>query len=253
MWILATWGAIMPSLRKNCPAGDDRVIQVRVRRMKDAVYFREHYLVTTIDAEAPIVTNAGTDYDARLYITPGSLADALAQMALDIDYASFKDQTTIKHKDEKLHTAYYAVWQVLYDKLSTRKAFSRRPSPTGRLTARQPKVQGYPHERIAETVYRTENREWRMKGASPESIANLMREIDAATAGVELPSDEELATVGRDEDARDYWFNQRADDAEFAARSGPTELNGHLDHSSCSHNSTAAARRKCRKRFYGRS
>jgi hypothetical protein len=234
MWILATWGAIMPSLRKNCPADDPRTIQVRVRRIKDAMYFREHYLTHTQDSAAVIVTNAGTDYDGRMYIRPQSLAESLALMALDIDYTSFKDQTEIKHKDKQLHTAYYRVWNALYDVLSTRKAFSPKayinPRRFGKTSAQ---------ERIAETVYRTEKREWRMSGASPETLANLMREIDEATEGVELPSDAELAAT-----AAQFW----TDAGEHA---GPTEVNGHLDHSNCAHDSTRSARKKCRKRFYG--
>ena len=151
MWILATWGAIMPAERKpgTIAPGDTRDIQVRVRRYQDAVYFREHYLRGTVDFDAEIVTQAGTDYDARLYIHRDSLATALAALAMDIDYHTFKSQTEKKHGDKQLHSAYMAVWQALYDRLSTRKAFSRPRTthvwrPTGdttRWTKRTEKVE----------------------------------------------------------------------------------------------------------------
>lgn len=239
MWILAPWGALMPSLRKNTPANDPRTIQVRFRRVKDAVYCQQNYLLSTEDFESPIVTNAGTDYDARIYVRPSSLSLIMVQLAGEIDYTSFKDQTTIKHHDHQLHDAYYKVWSVLYDKLSTRKAFSymrRSAHSTGRSYGKTA-VQ----ERVAETIYRTENREWRMKGASAREMADLMREIDAATADVVLPTEQELAEM-------DHQIHN-----DLERDRGPTEVNGHLDHTKCEHNSTPSARKRCRKRFYGRT
>jgi hypothetical protein len=78
-----------------------------------------------------------------------------------------------------------------------------------------------------------------MKGASDQELAALMRELDNVTEGVELPSDTEI----------DEMFNVEIN----THLRVPTEVNGHLDHARCTHSTSANARRKCRKRFYGRS
>jgi len=218
MWVLTPWGPLMPSLRKNCPADDPRTIQIRFRRVKDAIRCSQVYLRDTVDADSPIVEDAGTDYDARIYVRPESLQWVMYRLCEEIDYTSFKDQTTIKYHDRKLHDAYYAIWQVLYDRLSTRKAFSR-----GRKTYWAERRRSEEQTRIPdEIVYRTENntREWHMKGATPEEMATLMREIDAATGGIEVPTDAEIDAMGE------------------------TLQN---DHSDCAHSDSKSARKRCNK------
>jgi hypothetical protein len=230
MWILATWGAIMPSLRKNCPADDPRTIQVRVRRYRDAVYFREHYLPGTVDFDAEIVIAAGTDYDARLYIEPDSLAAALSTLALDIDYTSFKDQTTIKHKDKTLHDAYYAVWRVLYDRLSTRKAFTRRKTTTNI----QNRVMAEPERWTRRTTERTEEITWkRMTDLSDRELSLLFQDE---------PTDADLREIQVEQSLSETYENEIA-----SSLTGPREISGHLDHTYCDHAPTKTARRRCRK------
>lgn len=87
-----------------------------------------------------------------------------------------------------------------------------------------------------ETVFRTEKSEWRMKGSSPEILAALMREIDASTADIELPSEDELEALGREFDRQqdldhDIWIN---------------------DHSTCTHSTSRHARRRCRQKREGK-
>lgn len=232
MWILATWGAIMPSLRKNCPKDDPRTIQVRVRRLRDAVYFREHYLPGTVDFDTEIITDAGTDYDARLYIEPDSLAAALSTMALDIDYTSFKDQTTIKHKDKTLHDAYYAVWRVLYDRLSTRKAFTRRK----KVTSIENRVMAEPERWTKRVTERTETVEWKkMSQLSDRELALLFQDepTDEDLRGIEAEVAKEIAPI--------------VDVTPPFMGVGPREISGHLDHTYCDHAPTKTARRRCRK------
>lgn len=267
MWILASWGAIMPSRRKNTPKNDPRNIQVRVRRLKDAVYFRDHYLTETLDFDTEIVTNAGTDYDARLYIRQDSLAEALAKMALDIDYTSFKDTTTTKFKDNQLHDAYYAIWRVLYDRLSTRKAFTRRNTSQSHWTNRgaaastKTSVQttnrtGYPpagydapegyeimsRREIVETktvseLTPSQLKLFRMSDMNAHELAALHRDIDNAVGDIELPTDEEVARL-----AAELKLGK-------SMTKGPRWTRDHLDHTLCDHEATKSARRRCRKAF----
>jgi hypothetical protein len=247
MWILASWGAIMPSLRKGCPKDDPRKIQVRVRRLKDAIYFRDHYLTETFDAEAEVVTEAGTDYDARLYVRQDSLGEALARMALDIDYASFKDTTTSKFKDNQLHDAYYAIWRVLYDRLSTRKAFSRYSKAQGHWTNRGAAAQSTPfvettRREVVETkrvseLTPSQLKLFRMSDMNAHELAALHKEIDRATDDIELPTDEEVAKLALE-------LKLGAPIAR-----GPRWTRDHLDHTLCDHDATKSARRRCRKAF----
>lgn len=247
MWILASWGAIMPSLRKNCPKDDPRKIQVRVRRLKDAVYFRDHYLTETVDFDTEIITNAGTDYDARVYVRQDSLAEALAQMALDIDYSSFKDTTTSKFKDNQLHDAYYAIWRVLYDRLSTRKAFSRYSKAQSHWTNRGAAASKTPfvettRREIVETktvseLTPSQLKLFRMSDMNAHELAQLHKEIDNATGDIELPSDEEVAKLAS------------ALGLSAPLVKGPRWTHDHLDHTLCDHESTKTARRRCRKAF----
>lgn len=132
MWIMATRGALMPSLRdpKTIPAGDDRFIQVRARRRSDLEWFRRLYCPEL----GPTVVNAGTDYEVRAYCTHVALGAAVARMVLDIDYRSFKSVSEDVHGDKKLHDAYVRVWWALYDGLSTRRAFSPRREARREMT-----------------------------------------------------------------------------------------------------------------------
>jgi len=241
MWILATWGALMPSLRKNCPKDDPRTIQIRFRRIKDARYLSENYLGRTLDFDSPIVTDAGTDYDARIYVRPDSLQSVMSKLATEIDYTSFKDQTEKKHGDKQLHDAYYAVWRVLYDKLSTRKAFTRpRTSRWSYGDFKGNRTTSVVVDEVTRRTKRTtiepapEPIEWRkMSELSTRQLALLHQEIDAATADVDLPSDEELDKLAEMINEWPRWDEKR----------------NQLDHTGCEHPKTKSARRICRRQY----
>ena len=133
MWVLTSFGAFMPALRhaKDVKDGDNRLLQIRARRVNDLVIMKRLYLPNASE----IVRNAGTDYEARVYCTHQEWAEAMRQMSMDIDYTSFKN-TTDRWHDNQLHRAYMSVWSTLYTILGTRRAFDieydYRPSPRKR-------------------------------------------------------------------------------------------------------------------------
>lgn len=228
-------GLFMPALRPDWESLEEGQpeLQIRSRRKIDLLNLRrfmaEHGQTLGEPFQIP-----RTDYQWRAYTTRYEWGIALADLAMDIDYTKFKDTPEKKHGDRKLTEAYGAIWNATLRSFPTGSVYSTR----GRISYTQPLQRGKTEtQRVAETIYRTENREWRMKGASPREIADLMREIDCATEGVVLPTDAELEHITRIE-------------SEGVGR--PTEVNGHLDHSKCTHGASANARRKCRKRFYGR-
>lgn len=236
------FGLFMPALRPNwkqCVENGEPELQVRSRRRIDLLNLRQLMTEHALFLDEPFAIK-NTDYQWRAYCTREDWGRALVIIADDIDYTKFKDTPQKKHGDHKLTDAYGAIWS------ATLRSF-----PTGSVYTRQTNRSS----RVVETVYRTENREWHMKGASPRQLAELMKEIDAATDGVELPTENELRDIALHE--------QLQEDAEIDRQArvvdvtpsymgiGPTEVDGHLDHSGCTHNNTSSARRKCRKRFYG--
>jgi len=232
MWILAPWGALMPSLRKNCPKDDPRVIQIRFRRVKDAVRCSQEYLPRTLDKNSPIITDAGTDYDARIYVRPESLMVVMNQLVDDINYTSFKDQTTIQYGDKQLHDAYYAIWRVLYDRLSTRKAFTRRPAAIDHGYVPSPGEPIRWTKRIERTE--TETVQWkRIADMTDHELELYMRQVDQAE-----PTDDDLREI----------------DAELGditkLLEGPiARPDGQLDHSDCRHRKARSARQACRRQW----
>jgi len=117
MWIMTSFGVLMPSVR---PTGtmdpdDDRVIQVRVRVRKHLEILRDEYMKDTL---GDIIFMKDTDYEYRAYCTRAAWAQAMANMSLDIDYTKFKP-TTERYKDGKLHSFYNRVWSVFFAEFST--------------------------------------------------------------------------------------------------------------------------------------
>jgi hypothetical protein len=117
MWIMTSFGVLMPSIRpaETIPLGDDRVIQVRVRVRKHLEILRDEYMKDTL---SEIVFMKNTDYEYRAYCTRAAWAQAMAAMSLDIDYTKFKP-TTERYKDGKLHSFYNRVWSVFFAEFST--------------------------------------------------------------------------------------------------------------------------------------
>lgn len=125
MWILTNFGAFMPALRPPATVtpGDEQTLQVRARRKGDLDRLREHYMQDL----GPTYTVKGADYQHRANCTPAALARAVALLALEIDYVSFKDTTVSVWGDYQLHDAYMAVWRVLHTALSPRRRSRRQP------------------------------------------------------------------------------------------------------------------------------
>lgn len=116
MWICTPFGLLMPSLRPvhTVPAGDDRLIQVRTRRRVDLTRFRDLYLPEL----GEIIEIPNSDYEYRAYCTHEQLAAAVAKIAMDIDFVKFKP-TTDRFQDHQLHSAYNAMWGVVFRTFST--------------------------------------------------------------------------------------------------------------------------------------
>lgn len=121
MQIFWPGGILMPGLRPahTVPAGDNRLIQVRAREVSHLIRLRDRYLPDL----GEIIEMPNTDYEYRAYCTHEQLANALAAMAMDIDYVKSKDQAVKQYNDDKLYRVNNAVWGTLYRMLSTHRVF----------------------------------------------------------------------------------------------------------------------------------
>jgi hypothetical protein len=234
------FGLFMPALRPDWEmrlANGEAELQVRSRRSVDLANLREFMQRFDLTLQETIQLK-NTDYQFRAYCTRDAWAQALAEIGVEIDYTKFKDTPAKKHGDHRLTVAYGAIWTATLRSFPTGSVYTSRSRGGRRIQA---SLFDEPASRNVETVYRTENREWRMKGASPADMAALMREIDAATEGVTLPTDAELNEIAADgmevtESDREYWASER--------------LN---DHSKCTHGKSKSARQRCCwKRLEGR-
>lgn len=119
MWLCTPFGMFMPALRppQTVPAGDERLLQIRARRIVDLQRLKSEYLPEL----GEIIQLPHTDYEYRAYCTHAQWAKALANMALDIDYVKFKEQAEKKYGDRKLHDVYTAMWGTVFRILSTKK------------------------------------------------------------------------------------------------------------------------------------
>ncbi len=119
MWIMTSFGILMPSVRPagTIPPGDERHIQVRARRRKDLEILKAEYMG---DKLGEIQALVGTDYEYRAYCTRVDWAETMAKMSLDIDYTKFKP-TTDRYKDHSLHALYLSMWGMILNRLSTKE------------------------------------------------------------------------------------------------------------------------------------
>lgn len=223
--IVAThMGMYMPALRpdwQKCIEAGEPELQVRSRRRVDLLNLRalaQEYAICI----GEVIQLPKTDYQFRLYCTREDWGRLLVLFADDIDYTKFKDTPEKKHGDKKLKQCYEAMWSAVFRSFPTGSVYDYS---RGRKSYHASQQRSEPQpERVVETVYRTEAREWRMKGADPRELADLMREIDAATDNIEVPSESEL-NVALNE--WDMWLN---------------------DHRNCTHGSSRSAMRRCRSR-----
>lgn len=209
MWVLTSFGVLMPALRhkRDMTPGDNRVIQVRARRRKDLNILRTEYMG---DELGPTVTGGGTDYQFRAFCTREAWATALAKMAMDIDYTSFKDTTESKYGDKPLHDAYLSVWGTLLRTLSSRTGpqspYMRwTTSSQSRSLARSDARHRYDDEQEHARYAREREDDWATLFDSVDTT-----DVDALTSGPDM------------------------------------RPNGTLDHASCDHGTSRNARRRCR-------
>lgn len=117
MWVCTPLGMFMPALRppNTVPCDDDRLLQIRSRRIVDLRRLKSEYLPELGD----IIELRHTDYEYRAYCTHEQWANAMAKMSMDIDYVKFKEQSERKYGDKKLHDVYTAMWGTVFRLMST--------------------------------------------------------------------------------------------------------------------------------------
>ena len=111
MWVMTSFGILMPSLRpsKTVPMGDNRTLQIRTRREQDLDILRDEYMGDELGAT---IATPDFDYNYRTYCTPEAWGRALYEMSLDIDFEKFKP-TTFRYNDSELHSVYNSIWSTV--------------------------------------------------------------------------------------------------------------------------------------------
>jgi hypothetical protein len=138
MWIMTSWGVIMPSLRPvdTLPEGDAATMQLRTRRRVELERVCEFYPEIGLKSE-DIIFMSHTDYEYRLHCTPTQLAVFMMSAALDINYTKFKPSTE-EFGESKLHQFYNRVWGIYYDMFSTNRYLEQKTKrPQQRKRSRQ--------------------------------------------------------------------------------------------------------------------
>lgn len=117
MWVMTSFGVLMPGLRPEgkIPEGDNRTLQVRARRKKDLEILKEKYMGDELGDPISLV---GTDYEWRAYCTPEAWGRALAKIGREIDYVKFKETAESKYHDKELHDLYLSLWSTIFHHLS---------------------------------------------------------------------------------------------------------------------------------------
>ncbi len=133
MWLMTSFGILMPSLRpeKYTPDWDDRKLQIRARRSKDLDILRAEYMKGSLGGT---IYTPDKDYEYRAYCTHEAWAIACMKLMMEIDYVKFKP-TTDRYRDHRLHSVYNRIWGVVIADLSTKHhrdeyLHSRRPGWT---------------------------------------------------------------------------------------------------------------------------
>jgi hypothetical protein len=129
MWVMTSYGIFMPGLRPShtVPEGDNRLLQIRARRIQDLEILRKEHLPGLGD----IIRIEHTDYQYRAYCTHEQWAAALAKIAMDIDYVKFKDTTEKKYHDRALHNLYNILWGKILDAFPTGSVYTSYKSNRG--------------------------------------------------------------------------------------------------------------------------
>lgn len=105
MWLVTKFG-FFSVVRK--PDDGPGMLTVRARVKSDLVALRDGYLPTL----GSITSSEGTDYRFRARVAKAALAEAVGKIALDVDYANFKDEVAVRQGQGRA-TAYGRVWEAL--------------------------------------------------------------------------------------------------------------------------------------------
>lgn len=115
MWVLTNTGVLSTTTRPSDAVadGDDRVLQVRARRLTELKEARR--LIG--DTRRKIHELPGSDYEYRLYVTRAEWVTILTELSARIDYVKFKSTV----RDPKLHDLYVRVWAAIAYALSSER------------------------------------------------------------------------------------------------------------------------------------
>jgi hypothetical protein len=110
MWIMSRQGFYSVVKKPGC-APDE--LEVRARCRKDLEVLKKQ-----TGSKSKILTNAGTDYPFRIRMKREIWAKFLADEAMEVDYANFKDEvlfgkTETPRRRKHRHDVYFDVWKAL--------------------------------------------------------------------------------------------------------------------------------------------
>jgi 8-oxo-dGTP pyrophosphatase MutT (NUDIX family) len=128
MWLLTNFGFFSIVQKPD----DQRAgtLTVRSRVSSDLEALREKYLPNM----GGILADAGSDYKYRTKVPRETLAAAMLQIVLDLNYDNFKDSVAKTQEHERAHL-YHQVWDVLYH-------LQEQPAATAPRTVRTPAGKG---------------------------------------------------------------------------------------------------------------
>lgn len=239
MWVMTSFGVLMPSVRPagTIPAGDNRLIQVRARRKRELIILKAEYLPELGD----IIEIPYSDYEYRAYCTHEQWAAALAKISMDIDYTKFKPTTESKYNDPQLHSLYNKIWGVFFNTISTKWHQERYLfGPQGK---RGSKRRGGQIE-----VRTSDRRDWWEDAADPgPKQPTLLRDLIDRDYGITSDDIQRFGGRGFSGDPEidaviAGWDNQPGNTIPVTRRP-----DGSIDHSHCTHERSKNARRRCRR------
>jgi hypothetical protein len=110
MWIMSRHGFFSVVKKPSC-APDE--LEVRARCRKDLEVLKKQ-----TGSKSKILTNAGTDYPFRIVMRQEIWAKFLADEAMEINYANFKDEVLFGKSETQRgrkhrHDVYFEVWRAL--------------------------------------------------------------------------------------------------------------------------------------------
>ena len=110
MWVFTKFGFYSVVKKQGCAPNE---LEVRARCRNDLQVLKKQTGV-----KSKILTNAGTDYPFRIRMRRELWAEFLADEALSIDYANFKDEVLFgkiesPRRRKHRHDVYFDVWRAL--------------------------------------------------------------------------------------------------------------------------------------------